>query len=156
MVMSRLRCEEASAQGWVQQQRSTVGHTGGKIGWRGNDWIKRMAQQKPREEDVIRSLLESMKQGVVKKSEPNGSGRPRNKGTCLPLIFGTSYTGRPDSGRPLEIKGDCKNDCGLGIGHAKMKTRVSTVEAIQNLLREWWGRGFVCDSEPPSCHTHLS
>ena len=33
----------------------------------GNDWIKLMAQRQPRKEDVIRSLLESMKQAVETK-----------------------------------------------------------------------------------------
>ena len=32
----------------------------------GNDWIKLMAQRKPRKEDATRSLLESMKQAVEK------------------------------------------------------------------------------------------
>ena len=33
----------------------------------GNDWKKLMAQRKPRKEDVIRSLLDSMKQAVEKE-----------------------------------------------------------------------------------------
>ena len=39
----------------------------------GKDWIKLMTQLKQGNEDVIRSLLESMKQAVEKKKEPNGS-----------------------------------------------------------------------------------
>ena len=39
----------------------------------GHDWIKLMAQNKPRKEHVIRSLLESLKQTVEKKAETKGS-----------------------------------------------------------------------------------
>ena len=55
--------QRLEAQSWVSQQRSTVGHTDGE----GYDWIKRMAQRQPRKEDVIRSLLESMKQDEADK-----------------------------------------------------------------------------------------
>ena len=104
----------------------------------GNDWIKLVAQRKPRKEDVIRSLLESMKHAVVKKTEPNGIG-PAKKPRDLPLL----ELGIPEAGQwpTLEIKGDCKTIVDCVNGHAKMKTRVSTVEATQNLLREWWCRG---------------
>ena len=39
----------------------------------GNDCIELMAQRKPRKDDVIRSLLESIKQAVEKKADPNGT-----------------------------------------------------------------------------------
>ena len=41
----------------------------------GKYWIKLMMQLKPRREDVIRSLLESMKQAVEKKRGPTGPCR---------------------------------------------------------------------------------
>ena len=44
-----------------------------------------MTQQKSRREDVIRSLLESMKQAVGKKKEPNGT-RQTKKQRDLPLL----------------------------------------------------------------------
>ena len=50
-----------------------------------NGWIKLMAQRQPRKEDVIRSLLESMKQAVEKKTEHNGT-RPTKKPRDLPPL----------------------------------------------------------------------
>ena len=44
----------------------------------GNDCLKLTAQLKPRKEDVIRSLLESIERAVEKKTEPNGT-RPTKK-----------------------------------------------------------------------------
>ena len=51
----------------------------------GNAWIRLMAQKKPHKEDVVRSLLESMKQTVEKKAEPNGT-RPVKKPRGLPPL----------------------------------------------------------------------
>ena len=71
----------------------------------GNDWIKLMAQRKPRKEDVVRSLLESMKQPVEKKTEPNGTRQIKKPRDLLPLELDIPLAGmRPT----LEIKGDCK------------------------------------------------
>ena len=39
-------------------------------------------------------------------------------------------------------------------GHAKVKTRVSTVEATQNLLREWWCRGMRSRQRTTDWATH--
>ena len=39
-------------------------------------------------------------------------------------------------------------------GHAKMKTRVSTVAATQNLLREWWLRGIRLRQRTADWVTH--
>ena len=64
----------------VQRWKHKVGFHNRGVQWvtsmarwagEGNDWIKLMAQQKPRREDVVRSLLESMKQPVVE----NGTQR---------------------------------------------------------------------------------
>ena len=66
-------------------QRSTVGHTDGEVGRRGKDWIKLMTQLRPRKEDVVRSLLKSMKQAVEKKKESTGPCRQSNQGICLRL-----------------------------------------------------------------------
>ena len=63
----------------------------------GNDWKKLMVQRKPRRENVIQSLLESMKQTVGKKTEPD---RLRNQGTCAPLNL--EYR-RPESVRGLYL-----------------------------------------------------
>ena len=41
----------------------------------------------------------------------------------------------------LESKGDCTTIFDWINGYAKMKTRVSSVEATRTFLREWWGRG---------------
>ena len=51
----------------------------------GKDWIKLMAQQQPRKEDVIRSLLLSMKQSVKKRTDSNGT-KPTKKPTDLPPL----------------------------------------------------------------------
>ena len=56
---------KVEAQNWVPQQRSTMGHTDGEMGWRRERLDKA-------DEDAIRSLLESMKQAVEKKAESNG------------------------------------------------------------------------------------
>ena len=66
----------------------------------GKDWIKLMTRRKPRREGVIRSLLESMKQAVEKRKEPNGT-RPTKKPRDLPP-FELWYTGGwsvPDAGK---------------------------------------------------------
>ena len=91
-----------------------------------------MAQNRPRRQDIIRSLLESMKQAVEKKPEPNGA-RPTKKPRDLPPL----ELGIPEAGQwpTLEIKGDCKTFVDWVNGHAKMKTRASIVTAAQNLLR---------------------
>ena len=49
----------------------------------GNDWIKFMAQRQLRKEDVIHSLLVSMRRAVEKKTESNGT-RPAKKPRELP------------------------------------------------------------------------
>ena len=64
---------------------------------------------------------------------------PTKQPRDLPLLeLGTPVAGQLPT---LEIKGDCETIVDWVNGHAKMKTRVRTVEAIQNLLRKWWGRG---------------
>ena len=75
-------------------------------GWagEGNDWIKLKAQRKLRKEDVIRSLLESMKQAVEKKAEPNGT-RPIEKPSLPHLNFIYRRVGR---GRPWRSKATVK------------------------------------------------
>ena len=108
----------------------------------GNDWIKLMAHRKARKEDVIRSLLESMKQAVERNTEPNGI-RPIKKPRDLPPL----EIERPEAGqrRTLEIKSDCKSIVDWINGPAKMKTRASTVENTQSLLRDWWVEGSIYD-----------
>ena len=108
--------------------------------WAGewNDSMKLMTQRKPRKEDVIRSLLDSKKLAVEKKTETNGT-RPTKKPRDLhPLELDIPEAGQRST---LEIKGDCKTIVDWINGHAKLKTRECTVPMTQNLLREWWGRG---------------
>ena len=78
----------------------------------GNDWIK------------LRNLLEFLKHAL-------GRDLP-------PFELGITEAGKWPT---LEIKRNCKTIADWVNGHAKMKTRVPTVEKAQNLLREWWGRG---------------
>ena len=70
----------------------------------GNDWIELVAQ-KPRKEDVVRSLLESTKQTVENKAEPNGARPIKKPRDLLPLVLDI-----PEAGQrlTLEIRGDCK------------------------------------------------
>ena len=67
-----------------------------------NDWIELMTQTRPQKEDVIRNLLQSMKQPVGEKKESKGfvpTKKPRN----LPLLdLGTLV---PGDLLTLEIKG---------------------------------------------------
>ena len=65
-----LQCPEMEAQSWVPEQRCTVGHTDGEMGWRGEGL---MTQTQLRKEDVVRNLVESMKEPVDKKKESKGS-----------------------------------------------------------------------------------
>ena len=39
-------------------------------------------------------------------------------------------------------------------GHAKMKTKIGTVEKAQNLLLEWWGRGMRLRQRTTDWVTH--
>ena len=55
----------------------------------------------------------------------------------------------------LEIKGDCKTIVEWINGHAKMKTRESTVENTQNLLENWWGRGVHLRHRTAVWATHI-
>ena len=68
-----------------------------------------------------------------------------------PLELGIPVAGKLPT---LEIKGDCKTIVDWVNGHAKMKAKVSTVEAIQNLLREWWGRGIRLRQRTAEWVTH--
>ena len=131
----------------VQRWKHKVGFHNSGVLWNtpmarwageGNDWMKLAAQRKPRKEDVIRSLLESMKQVVEKKAEPKGT-RPKKKPWDLPpLELDMSEAGQ----RPtLEIRGDCKTIVDWINGHAKLKTRECTMAKTQNLLRDWWAEG---------------
>ena len=65
----------------------------------GNDWIKLMAQQQPRKDDVIHSLLASMRQAVEKKTKANET-RPLPPLQIEILEEGKKLT--------LEIKGTAK------------------------------------------------
>ena len=96
-----------------------------------------MMQSHPRKEDVIRHLLQSMKQPVGKKKESKGPVPTKIPRDLPPLDLEIPVVGE----RPTrEIKGDNKTIVGWVNGHAKMKTRVRTVEIAQNFLRNWWGR----------------
>ena len=123
-----LQSPEMEAQKWVSQQV----YSGTPLTrWtsEGRDWIRLMMQPNPRKEDVSRSLFESMQQAVKKKKESKGPV-PTKQPIDLP----------PPT---LEMKGNCKTTVGWVNSHAKMKARVSTVEAIKNFLKKWWGLG-IC------------
>ena len=82
------QCPKMEAQSWVSQQRGSLGHTDGEMG-EGKDWIELMTQTRPQKEDVIRNLLESMKQPVDVKKESKGrvpTKKPRDR---PPLELGT-------------------------------------------------------------------
>ena len=104
----------------------------------GNDWIKLMAQQKPRKEDVVRSLLESLKQAVEKTTEPNGT-RPTKKPRGLPPL----ELGIPEARQwpTLEIRGDCKTIVDWVNSHAKRPKTFHGNGEVEE---------FAYDSEPPS------
>ena len=96
-----------------------------------------MMHTRLRREEVIGHLLQSMKQPVDKKKKSKGPEPTKEtKGSAFRLL------GRPVPGvRPtLEIKRGKKTIVDWVNGHTKMKTRVTTVENTQNLLRDWWGR----------------
>ena len=72
----------------------------------GKDWIELMTQTQHQKEDVIRNVLKSMKQPVVKKKKksPKDLCRQRNQEICLPpsslsLDLGTLVCGeKTDTG----------------------------------------------------------
>ena len=78
-----------------------------------------MAQAQPRKEDIIRNLLESMKQPVDKKKESKGSVPTKKPRDLPPLDLGTSV---PRESPTLETKGDNKTIVDWMNGHTKMKT----------------------------------
>ena len=84
-----------------------------------NDWIKLMAQRQPRKEDVIRSLLMSMKQ-AVEKTDSNGTNWTKESRDLLLLELAI-----PEAGKmlTLDIRGNCKTIADWVNGHAKSKTR---------------------------------
>ena len=103
-------------------------------------------------EDVNHSLLESMRQAVEKKKKANETRRVK-KPRKLPSL----ELGSPEEGKKLtlEIKGECKTIVDWVIGHARLKTRESTVATTQNLLREWWGRGVDLRQRIADWATHI-
>ena len=118
----------------------------------GNDWIKRMAQNQPRKEDVIHSLLASMGQAVDKKTEADGTSPTKKPRELPPHELET-----PEEGNKLtlEIKGDCETIVDWVNGHAKLKARESTVAIAQDLLRDWWGRGVDLRPRIADWATHI-
>ena len=145
-----LQCPEMEAQSRVPQQRVQWDTPMARWAGEGKDWIQLMTQTQLRKEDVIRNLLESMKQPGDKKKESKGS-LPTTKPRDLPLLdLGTLVPGEKLT---LEIKGDNKTIVGWMNGHAKMNTRTGTVEKAQNLLREW-GRGMRSRHRTTDCDTH--
>ena len=108
----------------------------------GKDWIQLMMHSHLRSEDVIRHLLQSTKQPVDKKKESKGPV-PTKKLDLGILVVGERPT--------LEIKGDNKTIVDWVNDHAKMKTRVRTVEIARNFLYEIGGvEKSAYDSEPES------
>ena len=105
-----------------------------------------MAQRQPRKEDVMSQFTRIDEAKPVKKSEPNGT-RPAKK----PKERFSLELGVPGFGKVLTlgIGGDCKTIVDWVNGHAKLKTRESTVANTQNLLREWWGRRSTNDNALP-------
>ena len=87
------------------------------------------ARQQPRKEDVIHSLLASMRQAAEKKTKADETKR--------------NQVEIQEEGKKLtlEIKGGSKSMVDWVNGHAKLKTRERTAATTQNLLREWWCRG---------------
>ena len=104
----------------------------------GKEWIELMTQTRPQKEDVIRNLLESMKQPVDKKKESKGPVPTKKPRDLPPPDLGTLVPGEQLT---LESKGDNKTIVDWVNGHAKMKTRIGTVEKVHNFLCEWCGRG---------------
>ena len=121
--------------------------------WAGDrkDWIELMTQTRLRKEDVIRNLLESMKQPVDKKKDTKGPVPTKKPRDLRPLDLGTLV---PSEKLTLEIKGSNKTIVDWMNGHAKMKTMIGTAEKAQNLLREWWGRGMRSRQRTADWVTH--
>ena len=82
---SRSSCGMAWDPNNVQRWKHNVGF---------HDWIELMTQTRLRKEDVIRNLLESMKQPVDTKKESKDLCRQRNHGICLPLTLEHQYQER--------------------------------------------------------------
>ena len=92
--------------------------TDGEVGRRGEGPDQAYEAKKPREQDVIRSLLESMKQAVEKQKEPNGTLPTEQPRDLPPLELRILVAGKLPT---LEIKGDCKTVVDWVNGHAKIR-----------------------------------
>ena len=68
-----------------------------------------------------------------------------------PFDLGTPIPGESPT---LEIKGDNKTIVDWMNGHAKMKTRIGTVEKVQNPMREWLGHGMRLRQRTTDWVTH--
>ena len=73
----------------------------------GKDWIQHMIQTQPRKEDVIRNLLESMKQALDKKKDSKRSVPTKKPRICLPSTSEHRYLERHRHWRSKET------NCGL-------------------------------------------
>ena len=71
-------------------------------GYSGKDWIQLMMHSHLRREDVIRHLLESMKQPVDKKKESEGPVSDKKPRDLPPLDLGIPV---PGVGLTREVKG---------------------------------------------------
>ena len=131
----------------VQRWKHKVGFHNRGVQWdtpmarwagEGNDWTELLTQTRPHKEDVIQNLLESMKQPFDKKKVSKGPAPSKKPRGLPPLDLAILVPGEQLT---LEIQGDNKTSADWMNGHTKMKTRIGTVEKVQNLLREWWGHG---------------
>ena len=104
----------------------------------GNDWIQLMVRGPPRKEDVTFSLLASMRQATEKRTEKGGSALRKKPRDLAPLAIETPAE---DKKLILEIRGDSKTIVDWVNVHAKLITKESTIASVQNVLRDWWGRG---------------
>ena len=95
----------------------------------GHDWIILMTQRQPRKEDDM---------PWKRRSRQNETRQAKKQREVPPLELEIPAEGKK---LILEIQGDCKTSVDWVNGHAKFKTRESTVATTQNLPRQWQGRG---------------
>ena len=86
------------AHSWVPQQRDFAGYTDGEMAGEEEDFSQLMMQTRPQKEDVVRNLLQSMKQPVQEKGIPRVRADKETVGSASTRSWNTGTRRVTDTG----------------------------------------------------------
>ena len=104
----------------------------------GEDWIQLLAQRPLPQGRRADEFAEDDDTADGEKDQERGGAMTKKPRDLEPLALEMP----PEDKKPMpEFRGDSKTIVDWVNGHAKLKTKESTIAIVQNLLREWRGRG---------------